>query len=59
MPVYKEDVFGPVINIDTFDDDDEAINKADHPTYGLSMYTSNLNKAINLSKKIDSGKNGS
>ena len=57
MPVYTEEVFGPVINIDTFDDDDEAIIKADHPTYGLAacVHTSNLNKAINLSKKIDSG----
>ena len=57
MPVYTEEVFGPVINIDTFEDDNEAIVKADHPTYGLAacVHTSNLNKAINLSKKIDSG----
>ena len=57
MPVFKEEVFGPVINIDTFDDDNEAILKANHPTYGLAacVHTSNLNKAINLSKKIDSG----
>ena len=57
MPVYNEEVFGPVINVDTFDDDEEAIKKADHPTYGLAacIHTSNLNKAINLSKKIDSG----
>ena len=57
MPVYNEEVFGPVINVDTFDDDEEAIKKADHPTYGLAacVHTSNLNKAINLSKKIDSG----
>ena len=54
MPVYNEEVFGPVINVDTFDDDEEAIKKADHPTYGLAacIHTSNLNKAINLSKKL-------
>ena len=27
MPVYNEEVFGPVINVDTFDDDEEAIKK--------------------------------
>ena len=57
MPVYKEEVFGPVINIDTFNDYEEAVQMADHPTYGLAacVHTSNLNMAINLSKKIDSG----
>ena len=54
MPVYNEEVFGPV-NVDTFDDD--RINKkADHPTLDL-LHGSyfQLNKAINLSKKIESG----
>ena len=57
MPVFTEEVFGPVLNIDKFSDDEECLQKASHPTYGLSacIHTSNLNRAINLSKEIDSG----
>ena len=57
MPIYKEEVFGPVINVEKFDDDQEGLEKASHPNYGLAacIHTSNLNRAINLSKKIDSG----
>ncbi len=57
MPVFNEEVFGPVISVETFDDDQEAIQKASHPNYGLAacVHTSNLNRAIKLSKNIDSG----
>ena len=57
MPAFKEEIFGPVINIDKFSDDEEGLNMASHPTYGLAacIHTSNLNKAINMSKKIESG----
>ena len=57
MPAFKEEIFGPVINIDKFSDDEEGLEMASHPTYGLAacIHTSNLNKAINMSKKIESG----
>ena len=57
MPAFKEEIFGPVINVEKFSDDEEGLNLAGHPSYGLAacIHTSNLNKAINMSKKIESG----
>jgi aldehyde dehydrogenase (NAD+) len=34
--VYKEEIFGPVVTINTFDTEEEAIDLANDTTYGLS-----------------------
>lgn len=34
--VYKEEIFGPVVTISTFDTEEEAIDLANDTTYGLS-----------------------
>ena len=46
--VFKEEVFGPVLAVQTFHDFEEAMDLADHPTFGLaaSVHTTDINKAI-------------
>ncbi len=38
MRVWEEEVFGPVLPITTFENEDEAIRKANHTKYGLGGY---------------------
>ena len=56
-PAFQEEIFGPVLAVDTFEDFDEGITKANHPDYGLatSVYTANLDRALTASRQIDSG----
>ena len=32
----REEIFGPVLTVQTFDDEEEALSLADHPVYGLA-----------------------
>jgi aldehyde dehydrogenase (NAD+) len=52
-----EEVFGPVLTVQTFDDDDEGIALADHPIYGLAagVYTSSINRALRALREIKAG----
>lgn len=36
QPIWREEVFGPVLAISTFDDEDEAIRRANDTPYGLA-----------------------
>ncbi|MBN3856887.1 aldehyde dehydrogenase [Paraburkholderia sp. Ac-20340] len=55
--LFQEEIFGPVLAVTTFKDIDEAIELANDSVYGLaaSVYTSNLNHAIRLSREIRAG----
>jgi len=55
--LFKEEIFGPVLAITTFETIDEAIKLANDTTYGLaaSIYTSNLKYAIKLARAIRAG----
>ena len=55
--LFQEEIFGPVLSVTTFADLDEAIALANDSVYGLaaSVYTSNLNHAIRLSREIRAG----
>ena len=57
MTVYKEEVFGPVLAVQSFESFDEAVALADHPNFGLaaSVHTTNINKAISAARKIQAG----
>ena len=56
-PVVAEEVFGPVITIQPFDTEDEAIRRANASEYGLAagIQTSDIRRAHRVSKKIQSG----
>ena len=57
MPVYDEEVFGPVLPIISFKDKEEAIQIANDNRYGLgsSIFTSDINKAKRLIPLIEAG----
>jgi aldehyde dehydrogenase (NAD+) len=55
--IMKEEVFGPVVVINTFKTEDEVIAKANDTEFGLyaALYTKDLERAIRVSKKLESG----
>ena len=57
MQIINEETFGPVIPVQTFTDEDDALNKANDTDYGLAAYifTENTNQAIRASEKLDYG----
>lgn len=56
-PAMKEEIFGPVVCIDKFSTDEEAIEKANDSKYGLiaSIFTESLSKAHKLSDQLQAG----
>ena len=53
----KHETFGPVASIEVVDDADEAVQRANATTYGLSagIITSNRERGFALAQRIDSG----
>jgi aldehyde dehydrogenase (NAD+) len=58
--IMKEEIFGPVVNINTFKDEDEVVAKANDTEYGLyaAVYTNDVNRALRMARKLDSGSVG-
>lgn len=57
MPVYKEEVFGPVAPVIVFDSDDEAVSLANDSDYGLaaSVHSSNPARAKRIAQRLQVG----
>ncbi|HEY6575516.1 MAG TPA: aldehyde dehydrogenase family protein [Mycobacterium sp.] len=57
MRLYQQEIFGPVVSILPFDDDDEAVAMANDTTYGLAAtaWTNNLSRAHRLGKRLQAG----
>jgi gamma-glutamyl-gamma-aminobutyraldehyde dehydrogenase len=57
MSIAKEEIFGPVLAVMSFTNEDEAIRMANDSVYGLtaSLHTSDLTKAHTLSRKLKAG----
>ncbi|PRA53256.1 MULTISPECIES: aldehyde dehydrogenase family protein [Pseudomonas] len=57
MAVAREEVFGPVLGVMPFDDEDAVIALANDNRYGLaaSLWTNDLGKAMNLVPRIEAG----
>ncbi len=55
--IMKEEVFGPVVVINSFETEDEAIAKANASEFGLyaALFTKDLERALRVSKKLESG----
>lgn len=53
----QEEIFGPIVTIAPFDNEEEAIRSANATPYGLSatIWTENLKKAHRLASRINSG----
>ncbi len=57
MPVYDEEVFGPVLSVITFQTEEELIHIANDTRYGLgaSIFTSDMKKAKRIIPQIEAG----
>ena len=53
----REEVFGPVLTLQTFDSEEEALELAQHPDYGLAagVHTADLGRALRLVRGIEAG----
>jgi aldehyde dehydrogenase (NAD+) len=56
-PIVKEEIFGPVMVVQTFETEEEAIALANATVYGLaaSVYTSNIDRALRVSSALECG----
>jgi aldehyde dehydrogenase (NAD+) len=57
MRIWREEIFGPVLSIATFDNFDQAIEMANDTVYGLSasLYTQDINKAYTAMRDVYTG----
>ncbi|KAF9886961.1 hypothetical protein FE257_010702 [Aspergillus nanangensis] len=55
--VYKNEIFGPVVVVSTFTDEDEVMTRANATEFGLSgaVFSQDVNRALRVASKIQSG----
>ncbi|KAJ5081261.1 hypothetical protein N7456_013499 [Penicillium angulare] len=55
--VMTEEIFGPVVAVQTFKTEEEVIAKANNTDFGLyaSVFTKNIDRAIRISKALQAG----
>lgn len=55
--ITREEVFGPVITIETFDDEADAIKKSNDVAYGLcaSVWTQNVGRSLRMTSALNFG----
>lgn len=53
----QEEIFGPVVTLDTFKTEEEALEKANATNYGLAstVWTENLSRAHRVAEEIEAG----
>ncbi|MFD2237005.1 aldehyde dehydrogenase [Aureimonas populi] len=58
MRVFQEEIFGPVVSVTTFKDDEEALSIANDTLYGLGagIWTRNGNTAYRFGRAIQAGR---
>lgn len=55
--IYKNEVFGPVAVVKTFDTEEEVVKAANDTEYGLmaGVFTKDITRALRVSEQIESG----
>jgi aldehyde dehydrogenase len=58
MRIFQEEIFGPVLSVCTFKDDDEALAIANDTDFGLGagVWTRNGNRAFRFGREIQAGR---
>lgn len=56
-PVWREEVFGPVVAVLPFDTEDDAVRLANDTEYGLSgsIFTRDIGRALRVARGVESG----
>jgi acyl-CoA reductase-like NAD-dependent aldehyde dehydrogenase len=56
-PSLVEEIFGPVVSVLPFDDEDEAVRIANNTEYGLSgsIWTNDVGRALRVARGVESG----
>ena len=57
MSIARDEIFGPVLSVIPFTDEDEAVRIANDTAYGLgaSVYTSDIKRAFRVAKAVRAG----
>ncbi len=57
MRIANEEVFGPVLSVIPFEDEDEAVRIANGTIYGLAagVWTTSIRRAISMSERLEAG----
>ncbi|GAB3666352.1 aldehyde dehydrogenase family protein [Nocardioides korecus] len=55
--IWREEVFGPVVAVMPFDDEEDAVRLANDTDYGLSgsIFTRDLGRALRVARRVESG----
>ncbi len=55
--IWKEEVFGPVVCVRPFDNEDQMLNEVNASPYGLSgsIWTRDLSRALRVARRVESG----
>lgn len=57
MRIAQEEIFGPVLSVLTYNDEEEAIRLANDSAYGLNgaVFTSDLDRGVKIARRIRTG----
>jgi aldehyde dehydrogenase (NAD+) len=57
MSIAREEIFGPVLSVFSFSDDEEASDIANDSTYGLAagIYTSDIDRGMRFARDVQAG----
>jgi aldehyde dehydrogenase (NAD+) len=57
MTIAQEEIFGPVLVVIPFEDDDDAVRIANDSAYGLSgaVYSASLDRALGIARRVRTG----
>ena len=58
MRIFQEEIFGPVVSVTTFCDEEEALEIANDTEFGLGagVWTRNANRAYRMGRAIEAGR---
>jgi acyl-CoA reductase-like NAD-dependent aldehyde dehydrogenase len=57
MTIAQEEIFGPVVSIIAYDDEDDAVRIANDTVYGLhaGVFSADQDRAVRIARRIDAG----
>jgi acyl-CoA reductase-like NAD-dependent aldehyde dehydrogenase len=57
MPIWREEVFGPVVAVMPFEDEEDAVRLANDTEYGLSgsIFTRDIGRALRVARGVEAG----